>query len=192
MKNYQPSTSKTTTCRDFERIKSVIEHPNNKEIHLEAMHKMIYSFWKTHKNLTYYDALYKLILTLEEKFFNECTFNILNKNKTMEVTTNQSLDASASLDLSITISTEDEPIAIRIVPSGWAGPQTYHVIIEYGDLEQSDYLGILTAQQIKDRYDLIIDDSEMNMPIKTLHNDQELGKRMRSMYNQLKTQKLKL
>ena len=110
----------------------------------------------------------------------------------MGVTTNQSLDASASLELSITLSTPEEPIAIRIVPSGWTRPQTYHVIIEYGDLEQSDYLGILTAQQIKDQYDLIIDDSKMNISIKTLPNDQELGKHMRSMYNQLKTQNLKI
>ena len=102
------------------------------------------------------------------------------------------LEAKASLDLSITLSTPEEPIAIRIIRSGWCEPQTYHTIIEYGDMEQSDYLGMLTAQQIKDRYDLVIDDSIMNMQIKTLHNDQELGKHIRNQYNKTRNQNPKI
>ena len=102
------------------------------------------------------------------------------------------LEAKASLELSITLSTPEEPIAIRIVPSGWSEPRTFHVITEFGDMEQSEYHGMLTAQQIKDRYDLVIDDSIMNMQIKTLHNDQELGKHIRNQYNKTRNQNPKI
>lgn len=112
-------------------------------------------------------------------------------NKTIEVKKG-SLESKASLELSITLSTPEEPIAIRIVPSGWSEPRTFHVITEYGDMEQSEYHGMLTAQQIKDRYDLVIDDSIMDMQIKTLHNDQEFGKHIRNQYNKTRNQNPKI
>ena len=35
---------------------------------------------------------------------------------------------------------QEEPIAVYLVKSGWNhGYPTYHVITEYGDMEQSDY-----------------------------------------------------
>ena len=36
---------------------------------------------------------------------------------------------------------EEEPFAVRIIKSGWSGPQLYHVITEYGDIEVAEYKG---------------------------------------------------
>jgi hypothetical protein len=44
---------------------------------------------------------------------------------------------------------QDEPISIKMIESGWNyGYPTYHVIIEYGDMEQTDY-HFMSADDIK-------------------------------------------
>lgn len=46
----------------------------------------------------------------------------------------------------------EDPICIKIIPSGWDyGYPTYHVIVEYGDMETSDY-HFLSSDQIKEKY----------------------------------------
>ena len=79
MKNYQPSIHKATLFRDYEKVKSVIEHPDNKEIHTEAIFRTVSAFWRFHGSSDYYNDLYKRILELEEKFFDERMFNLQNK-----------------------------------------------------------------------------------------------------------------
>jgi len=44
---------------------------------------------------------------------------------------------------------EDEPIAVYYFPTGWEyGYPTYHVIVEYGDIDQTDYLFLSQEQFI--------------------------------------------
>ena len=47
--------------------------------------------------------------------------------------------------------TNEEPIQIFIIKSGWSKPQLYHVIIEYGDYETTDHR-LLTLEQINEIY----------------------------------------
>jgi hypothetical protein len=48
--------------------------------------------------------------------------------------------------------TNEEPISIRFVKSGWNyGYPTYHVIIEYGDFEQTDYR-FMSADEILESF----------------------------------------
>ncbi len=44
---------------------------------------------------------------------------------------------------------DEEPIAIRIIKSGWENQ--YHVLVEFGDFEQTDYYH-LTAEQILEKF----------------------------------------
>ena len=48
--------------------------------------------------------------------------------------------------------TNEEPISIRFVKGGWEyGYPSYHVIIEYGDFEQTDYR-FMSADEIKESF----------------------------------------
>jgi hypothetical protein len=48
--------------------------------------------------------------------------------------------------------TNEEPISIRFVKSGWEyGYPSYHVIIEYGDFNQTDYR-FMSADEIKESF----------------------------------------
>lgn len=61
----------------------------------------------------------------------------------------------------------EDPICIKIIPSGWDyGYSTYHVIIEYGDMENSDY-HFLSSDQIKEKYgiDLSLENEEESSEI---------------------------
>lgn len=55
----------------------------------------------------------------------------------------------------ITLSpTNDEPISVKLVPGGWNhGYPTYHVITEYGDMEQSEY-AFRSLEEICERYNV--------------------------------------
>lgn len=45
------------------------------------------------------------------------------------------------------LSTPDEPIAVYYFLSGWGYPEpTYHVIIEHGDVGETDYLFITSTE----------------------------------------------
>ena len=81
----------------------------------------------------------------------------------------------------------EEPIAIRIIPSGWS--TYYHVLIEYGDFEQVDHF-LLTAEQLMERYDIDIASLEKEEviinaeDIKSHANDTDLGIHIRKTYKQ--------
>lgn len=55
------------------------------------------------------------------------------------------------------VTTVDEPLCVHILPSGWTNPRQYHVIIEYGDMDQAEH-ALLTAEQIKEKHGIVLDD----------------------------------
>lgn len=79
MKNYQQSIRKSTILRDYEKVKSVIEHPENKEIHMNSIYQTVWIFLKTHGSSEYYDSLLASVRSLKEKFFDERIENLKNK-----------------------------------------------------------------------------------------------------------------
>ena len=93
--------------------------------------------------------------------------------------------AKAFMESSISIYADNEPIAVRILRAGWTKPQTYHVLIEFGDTEDTEYKGLFNAEQIKEKYglDLEKEDFNLNEKAKTIANDQELGKEIRRITN---------
>ena len=59
----------------------------------------------------------------------------------------------------------DEPIAVCYFETGWNyGYPTYHVIIEYGDFEQTDYL-FLSHQQFVKKFGVDPMDDEQKGPV---------------------------
>jgi hypothetical protein len=80
----------------------------------------------------------------------------------------------------------DEPIQVFLIKSGWTGgTPTYHVIIEYGDYEQSDYK-FMNADEIAKYFgvdvNLIYETRSFAVTPEYVHaipNDGELGKRVR-------------
>lgn len=79
------------------------------------------------------------------------------------------------------VPTDDDPMCVHILPSGWDKPKMYHVIIEHGDMDRADH-ELLSAEQIKEK--LRIDISEVKTPhdvmisnkmIKDRPDDQNLG-----------------
>jgi hypothetical protein len=89
--------------------------------------------------------------------------------------------ASAFMENSISIYADNEPIAVRILRAGWTKPQTYHVLIEFGDTEDTEYKGLFNAEQIKEKYGIEVtkEDFNLNEKAKTIPNDQVLGKEIR-------------
>lgn len=84
----------------------------------------------------------------------------------------------------------DEPLAFRIIKSGWSKPQRYHVLIEYGDYGQTDY-DFLDAEQLKEKYGIDItektDQSSIIVTTKEIietPNDGDLGKNIRKQFFQ--------
>ncbi len=83
---------------------------------------------------------------------------------------------------------EDEPICVHIIRAGWHdGGPTFHVLVEYGDFMQTDYM-YCRMDEVVDKFpdferiykefnpDTVITHSELtNMP-----NDNELGRYVRS------------
>jgi hypothetical protein len=90
--------------------------------------------------------------------------------------------------VSWTLGVDGEPIAVRILESGWReqGRPMYHVLTEYGDYEETSY-SHLTEEQLLDRFpafqkildqmfrDIVVTESV----IKSIPNDATLGKHVR-------------
>jgi hypothetical protein len=89
--------------------------------------------------------------------------------------------ASAFMESSISIYADNEPIAVRILRAGWTKPQTYHVLIEFGDTEDTEYKGLFDSEQIKEKFGIEVnkEDFNLNEKSKSIPNDQEFGKEMR-------------
>jgi hypothetical protein len=93
--------------------------------------------------------------------------------------------AKSFMESSISIYADNEPIAVRILRAGWTKPQTYHVLIEFGDTGDTEYKGLFDSEQIKDKFglDLEKEDFNLNEKAKTIPNDQELGKEIHRITN---------
>jgi hypothetical protein len=84
----------------------------------------------------------------------------------------------------------DEPICVYFIKTGWqVSPATYHVIIEWGDMEQTDYL-YLDTNQILEKFGFDITTEEVPHSVLTyrqdiidLPNDQQLGHLVRTQAN---------
>lgn len=98
---------------------------------------------------------------------------------------------NVSPTMNLVVGINGEPIAIHLIKSGWSNPQTYHVIVEFGDMEQTDYSGVLTMEQIEDKFGFpkgSIKDYEDGLAnyVRNLPNDQELGRSFRKSVSNLK------
>jgi len=93
--------------------------------------------------------------------------------------------AKSFMESSISIYADNEPIAVRILRAGWTKPQTYHVLIEFGDIGDTEYKGLFDSEQIKEKFglDLEKEDFNLNEKSKTIPNDQELGKEIHRITN---------
>jgi hypothetical protein len=86
--------------------------------------------------------------------------------------------------VSWTLGVNDEPIAVRILESGWRN--MYHVITEYGDYEESVY-SHLSKEELLEKYPIfqkILDQMFQDIVvtetvIKSIPNDATLGKHVR-------------
>ena len=99
--------------------------------------------------------------------------------------TKTKLEAKAFMESSISIYANDEPIAVRILRAGWTKPQTYHVLIEFGDTGDTEYKGLFDSEQIKEKFGIEVEKEDFNLNEKTksIGNDQELGKEIRRITN---------
>ena len=111
-------------------------------------------------------------------------------NREEEITMN----GRAYLHASVSVSLTDEPWVYHIIPSGWNRPRRYHVVEELGDYERTEYLGLMTEDQLKEKFNLEIplELTEINQTIKNLPNDYDLGGTIRQTANQIKEQPIKL
>ena len=75
----------------------------------------------------------------------------------------------------------DEPIQMHIIKSGWGNPEMFHVLVEFGDMEQTDY-HFMSREQIKERFDIEFNEVDFVNLIKETSNDMELGKKIRLIY----------
>ena len=82
---------------------------------------------------------------------------------------------------------DGEPIALHIIKSGWA--DAYHIIVEWGDMEEVDFTSCVSRESIIQKYGIdvnnlfpktIIVDEEF---AKRYPNDYELGTKIRNVFN---------
>jgi len=94
---------------------------------------------------------------------------------------NSKLETKTFTQFCTNVTIKDEPIQMHIVKSGWGKPQMYHVLVEFGDMEQTDY-HFMSKEQIKERWELEFDEVDFVEMIKEYPNDMELGKKIRLIY----------
>jgi hypothetical protein len=94
---------------------------------------------------------------------------------------NLKLETKTFTQFCTNVTIKDEPIQIHIIKSGWSKPQMFHVLVEFGDIEQTDY-HFMTKEQIKERWDLEFNEVDFVNIIKESPNDMELGKKIRLIY----------
>jgi hypothetical protein len=162
----------------------------NESIHEESIDRMIQNFhfrWANDNNSSI--ELDELIFQLSEavnRFLTRIdTDDSIHLNLQIK-----NMQKTITPQIHLQLSFGDEPFVIRFIPSGWSSPRTYHVIREYGDMEQSDYVGLMDANQIKERYgfeaDLeSVEDFSLPAQVRNNPNDQTLGRVIRNHVNNL-------
>jgi hypothetical protein len=96
------------------------------------------------------------------------------------------MDTNKTLILGLSAYEKENPSCVKIIPSSWTSPQTYHVIGE--DPDSAEYHGEYTKEMINQVYEIDIDSIEdpISQIIRENPNDQDLGKEIRILYNSLK------
>ncbi len=76
---------------------------------------------------------------------------------------------------------------IICVPSTWNDPQTFHIITEDEEFNRSKYEGEFTSAQVYERFDIKINENFVSISniLAETPNDQELGKKIRNLHNNL-------
>ncbi len=99
------------------------------------------------------------------------------------------MNDNKTLLLGISAYDRENPICLKFIPSSWGDPQTYHVIGEDGEYDKTEYHGEYTKEMIKQVYEIDVDAIEdpISQIIRETPNDQDLGKKIRSLYNSVKT-----
>lgn len=71
---------------------------------------------------------------------------------------------------------------IICIPSSWTKPQTYHILVEDGEMDCANYEGEFSAQQVNERFDIEVDEVSPTLLELTrkFPNDQDLGKAIRT------------
>ena len=103
-------------------------------------------------------------------------------NKSEPVNIKQEANSFAEISLSAYL--KDEPIAFRFVRSGWSRPQTFHVLIEFGDYSDTTYKVLMTGEQIKEEYGIDMpsaDEMTLTKIDKDNPNNMDMGKAIRSL-----------
>lgn len=80
----------------------------------------------------------------------------------------------------------DDLTAIRFIPSSWSQPHLFHVLKEYGDYDDTEYLGLFDTAQIYAQFQLNLEDCDLSGLIKKTPNDASLGGALRKLNNKLK------
>ena len=94
-------------------------------------------------------------------------------------------NASKVLSSYLSIWVTGEPLGIRIIPSGWTNPRMYHVLVEWGERDETDY-HFLDAEQIKEQMDIDISEKDFvsyivtNVELLEHPNNYDLGSTIRT------------
>ena len=99
------------------------------------------------------------------------------------------MNDNKTLILGISAYERENPTCVKIIPTSWSNPQTYHVIGEDGEFDKTEYHGEYTKELIKQVYEIDIDAIEdpIYQIIRENPNDQDLGKKIRKLFNSTKT-----
>jgi hypothetical protein len=102
------------------------------------------------------------------------------------------LEFNSFAEISMSAYAKEEPIAYRIVRSGWSKPPMFHVLVEFGDYSDTTYKGLMSAEQIKEELGfIVIEDTNVKSYSVKHPNDMEFGRTLRSVSNKL-TQSVKI
>jgi hypothetical protein len=175
------------------KIIKVIGNLSNRENHIDAIDRMIETFnsrWKNTKLTIEFDYWIEQFNKEKEKFLTRIRLfdSSLSSNQIKNM---KNFNKYITPQINLQMHFGDEPFVVRFIPSGWSAPQAYHVIREYGSLSDSDYVGLMYADQIKERYgfDINLEGNSLHKIIIEQPNDQSLGNYLRNLINSL-TQKI--
>lgn len=112
----------------------------------------------------------------------------MENQKSMEITEPPFKRISGTI-ANLLVPTDDDPIAVYYFRSNWQyGYPMYHVIIEYGDMEQTEYQHMSEEEMCK-RFKVTPEILNENLDVKVnqenikeFPNDQDLGRSIRKQF----------
>lgn len=171
------------------KIIAVIQNSSNRIEHLEAIDRMIENFttnwFSTHSGIEF-DSWFDRMIEEKSNFLTRIE-KIDTKDSNPQIRNMENFTKLVTPHICLQMSFGDEPFVIRFISSGWSSPRLFHVIREFGDMEQSDYVGTMSAEQIKERYgfDIDLENSSLKRIALDIPNDQTLGREIRNIVNSL-------